>query len=50
MEIIARPHVVFVCIVTLHSKRRNMARVPAYWYIPAYLQTNSTNCLIKDLI
>jgi hypothetical protein len=50
MEIIARPHVVFVCIVTLRGKRRNMAHVPAYWHIPAYLQTNSNNCLIKDLI
>jgi hypothetical protein len=38
MEIIARPHVVFACIVTLSGKRRNMAHVPPYWHIPAYLQ------------
>ncbi len=36
--------------IALSGKRRNMARVPAYWHIPAYLQTNSTNCLIKDLV
>ncbi len=50
IEIIARPHVVFECIVTQRGKRRNMARVSAYWHIPAYLQTNSTNCTIKYLI
>jgi hypothetical protein len=27
-----------------------MARVSAYWHIPAYIQTNSTNCTIKYLI
>jgi hypothetical protein len=50
MEIIARPHVVFECIVTLRGKRRNMARASAYWHIPTYLQTNSANCTIKYLI
>jgi hypothetical protein len=50
MEIIARPHVAFECIVNLRGKRRNMARVPAYWHIPAYLQTNGTICTIKYLI
>jgi hypothetical protein len=50
MEIIARPHVVFACKVALRGKRRNMAHMPAYWHIPAYLQTNSTSCARKDLV
>jgi hypothetical protein len=30
MEIIARPHVVFVRIITLRGKRRSNTRVPAH--------------------
>ncbi len=43
MEIIARPHVVFVRIITLRGKQGSKARVPAHWQNPIHLQTNSTN-------
>ncbi len=49
MEIIARPHVVFVRIITLRGKRGNKARMPAHRQNPIHLQTNSSNAWFMDL-